>query len=168
MARQPAPEAHYVSQFERTEQNGAASSPAWLRGLRQEAIADFARLGFPVARRGNELWKYTDIRPIAEARFPMAADRLDPGVLEAVGARFHDFDLPCPRVHQLVFIDGHYARSLSTEPPSEAGMAAETRSVTTARGSRSGGLPTASTVGSADCRSTWAATRNTARMHSPR
>ncbi len=126
MARQPAPEAHYVSQFERTEQNGAASSPAWLRGLRQEAIADFARLGFPVARRGNELWKYTDIRPIAEAQFPMAADRLDPGSLDVVGARFHDFDLPCPRVHQLVFIDGHYAPGLSTEPPSEAGMAAET------------------------------------------
>ena len=167
MARQPAPEAHYVSQFERTEQNGAASSPAWLRGLRQEAIADFARLGFPVARRGNELWKYTDIRPIAEAQFPMAADRLDPGSLDAVGARFHDFDLPCPRVHQLVFIDGHYARSLSTEPPSEAGMAAETI------GHYGEGLEVRRLADGIDrglghCRSTWAATRNTARMHSPR
>ena len=123
MAQSVSQESHYLSRFAEFEQNGASASPAWLRDVRRQAIEDFERTGFPTARRGNELWKYTDIRPLANAAFDLAK-----GPFEHVGTDvdFTPYDLPCPRVHQLVFVDGHYAADLSTEPASEAGIQAET------------------------------------------
>jgi len=118
-------ESPYLASFAAFEANGASSHPEWLMQLRQQAIADFERDGFPVARRGNELFKYTDVRALAAAAFerPPAIGTPSSGH-EAID--FTPYDLPCPRVHQLVFVDGHYAADLSTEPPSEAAHQAET------------------------------------------
>lgn len=44
-------------------------SPAWFNSTRQQAWATFSALGIPTKRRGNELWKYTDLRPLADADF---------------------------------------------------------------------------------------------------
>lgn len=55
----------YASDFQRLRQSG----PDWLRTLRSEAFERFQHLGFPTARQGNEVWKYTDIRPIANEVF---------------------------------------------------------------------------------------------------
>ncbi len=108
-------EAQYVTAFREFERDGAAADPSWVRDIRRSAIADFERLGFPVERKGNEPWKYTDVRPLASAEFATSGpgNRL---TAQDIGR----FDLPCPRVHQLVFVNGHYAPALSTEPPSEA------------------------------------------------
>lgn len=120
MAQRTSQESHYLSTFAAFEQNGASASPDWLKTLRKNAISDFERDGFPTARRGNERWKYTDVRPLASHLFvPSKAnghEEID----------FAPYDLPCPRVHQLVFVDGHYAADLSTEPPSQAAHQAET------------------------------------------
>ena len=43
--------------------------------LRRGAWEEFEQIGFPVHRRGNELWKYTDLRPV-----------------EQIGFRFGDWD----------------------------------------------------------------------------
>ncbi|MCH8116368.1 MAG: hypothetical protein IIB25_12930 [Chloroflexi bacterium] len=43
--------------------------PAWLIAARRLAWANFSDLGIPIKRRGNELWKYTNLRPLAEADF---------------------------------------------------------------------------------------------------
>lgn len=121
MTQQATQEERYLSAFKAFEHNGASTDPAWLRELRRQAIADFDRLGFPTARRGNEPWKYTDIRPIANAQLtPLPSETAGRPTVNA--ARY---ELPCPRVHQLVFVDGHYAPGLSTEPRSEAGMRSE-------------------------------------------
>ena len=106
--------------FAEFEQSGASASPDWLKALRTQAIADFKRDGFPIARRGNELWKYTDVRALASQPFVRSKAN---GHAEIDFARY---DLPCPRVRQLVFVDGHYAADLSTEPPSQAAHQAET------------------------------------------
>ncbi len=37
--------------------------------LRGDAFREFERIGFPTRRRGNELWKYTDLRSIDQQRF---------------------------------------------------------------------------------------------------
>ena len=108
----------WSEQFHRFERNGAEISPAWLRDVRRSAFSDFERLGFPTARKGNEPWKYTNVRPIAEAAFAFAEHALD----ASGGVDLHAYELPCPRVHQLVFVDGHYEPGLSTEPVSEAGL----------------------------------------------
>ena len=45
------------------------AGPGWLDDLRARGFENFSRLGFPTARRGNEAWKYTNVAPIARARF---------------------------------------------------------------------------------------------------
>ena len=46
--------------------------PSWLQDIREKAWAHFQELGFPTARRGNEPWKYTNVRPIAEAELRLS------------------------------------------------------------------------------------------------
>ena len=113
-------ESHYLSAFAALAKNGASTHPQWLIDLRERAIADFDSAGFPTARRGNELWKYTDVRPIASREFVL------PPVRSRERIDFAPYDLPCARVHQLVFVDGYYAADLSTEPPAEAAHQAQT------------------------------------------
>ena len=73
-----APEAApFLRAFESLEQNGHARQPHWLRSLRRDAMDAFTTLGFPTARRGNEEWKYTDVRPIARAGFRLPTLQTD-------------------------------------------------------------------------------------------
>ena len=104
----------WAEQFHAFERNGAAGAPQWLANLRRSAFGAFERAGFPTARRGNEPWKYTNVRPIAESVFTIAEPNAEASVDLA------PYELPCPRVHRLTFVDGRYAAHLSTEPASEA------------------------------------------------
>ena len=96
--------------------SGRPLDPAWLRDMRKHAMADFERLGFPTARRGNEPWKYTNVRSIEEASFTLAE------ASPSAAIDLAPYELPCPRVHQLVFVDGQYEPRLSTEPATEAAL----------------------------------------------
>ena len=120
MAQNDTQEAHYVSTFAEFAKNGVSTNPEWLVDIRRRAIADFKSTGFPTSRRGNELWKYTDVRPIASKAFTLPPPKSHEHI------EFAPYDLPCPRLHQLVFVDGYYAADLSTEPPAEAALQAET------------------------------------------
>lgn len=113
-------ESHYVSAFANFAANGVSTNPPWLLDIRKRAIVDFESAGFPTARRGNELWKYTDVRSLASEAFVLPPHNGHEHV------DFTPYDLPCPRVHQLVFVDGHYAADLSTEPPTQAAYQAAT------------------------------------------
>jgi Fe-S cluster assembly protein SufD len=123
MANQTTPAARYLSQYREATANGFSSSPQWLQQLRRSAIAEFERVGFPTARRGNEAWKYTNVSGLAAESFELPQE---PEQRSVHGIDLKPFELPCPRVHHLVFVDGHYAADLSTEPPNEAGMHSET------------------------------------------
>lgn len=91
----------------------AADSPAWLNDLRAAAWESFDVKGFPTARRGNEPWKYTNVRPIARGVFGIPAPAPD---TQPKGLSFGDF----PETWlNLVFVDG---RPVSV-PPSGNGMA---------------------------------------------
>jgi Fe-S cluster assembly protein SufD len=84
------------------------SEPRWLKDLREQAFEIFQARGFPVERKGNEDWKYTDIRPIANAvfRYPTTPGEV---TSEAIDARL-PFDADAARV---VVVDGHFAPQLS-------------------------------------------------------
>jgi Fe-S cluster assembly protein SufD len=56
----------YASAFESLDDSGI---PAWLLAIRRQAWSNFSDLGIPIKRRGNELWKYTNLRPLADADF---------------------------------------------------------------------------------------------------
>ncbi len=61
-------------------QNGYHSDADPTRGLRENAWEEFERLGFPIHRRGNEHWKYTDLRPVDRIAFRLSAEDVDPSV----------------------------------------------------------------------------------------
>ena len=90
-------------------ENGA---PAWLENLRQDAWASFERLGLPVARRGNEKWKYTDARPLANVAFSHSPN-LDPETGAGLDAVTAAAPWP-PGWANLVFVDGLFSPSLSS------------------------------------------------------
>ena len=99
----------YLAAFEAVEREDRARSPEWLRDLRREAMAAFERLGFPTARRGNEEWKYTDVRPIARASFALP----DVGTPQS-------YDLPPSDLEgaaRVGIVDGRYSPDASHTAP---------------------------------------------------
>ncbi len=82
----------------------ASQSPAWLAGLRGQALGRFSKHGFPSPR--EEEWKYTNASAIERKRFAIATS---PGSVD--GAWIEEQLLP--DCWHLVLIDGHFARDLS-------------------------------------------------------
>jgi Fe-S cluster assembly protein SufD len=68
LATPPAAVDKYSAAFE-SFVAGKSSSPKWLKALRKQAWSTFSELGLPTKRRGNELWKYTNLQPLADVEF---------------------------------------------------------------------------------------------------
>src|SRR5213593_3013390 len=106
---------HYVRDFQTFASNGAAGAPAWLREIREGAIARFAELGFPTMKQ--EEWRFTSVAPITETPFRLAhgpVSRLPyPATLDALSLGVG------PRI---VFVEGRHAPTLST-PADQVGGA---------------------------------------------
>jgi Fe-S cluster assembly protein SufD len=73
--------------------------PKWLHGLRSAALTCFEERGFPGS--GDEDWRFTNVSPIAQARFRPAARgrRVDP-------EGFSSSRIQAPGWTELVFVDG--------------------------------------------------------------
>jgi len=71
----------YESHFSEMEKGGLPNGKAWIRNLRERAMARFNELGFPTSR--NEEWKYTDVAPIASTVFQPARRVVDRVAAEA-------------------------------------------------------------------------------------
>jgi Fe-S cluster assembly protein SufD len=75
----------FVDQYKAFAANGggtgAGGPPAWLRELRERAIARFTAAGFPSTRL--EQWRFTNVRPIAETPFTLSGARWDLGHVPA-------------------------------------------------------------------------------------
>ena len=112
-------EAGYLTAFQSLRENGSARDPSWLHALRDTAISTFSDLGFPVARRANEEWKYTDIRPIARTLFQPPAAPLSERV---GGIDLKPLTLGQSGWSRLVFVDGSYAEELSSLSGLPAGV----------------------------------------------
>lgn len=112
--------ARYVADFEAFARNGASGAPAWLRELRQGAIARFSELGFPTTKQ--EEWRFTSVAPIADARFTLPHAARAPLPAPADIARLCVGAGP-----RLVFVDGGYIPALS--PPAELGGGARAGSL---------------------------------------
>ena len=101
----------YRTGFDALLQETEATDPQWLTDLRREAWSRFNKLGFPTARRGNEKWKYTSVRPLAAANFDSPLVINPPENVNAADLRrvapWND------AWTNLVFLDGHFAGYLS-------------------------------------------------------
>ncbi len=101
---------NYLSAFKTFEQVESSTSSNWIMNLRRNAIEQFKSSGFPTARRGNEEWKYTDVRPIAKGSFNILHNK-----------NHNDNQLPNEEYqqlqnsdcHNLVFVDGFLDEDLT-------------------------------------------------------
>lgn len=125
----------YRNGFQALLEGPAASEPAWLRELRMEAWARFNETGFPTARRGNERWKYTNLRPLAAVLFEYslagdAASGVDIETLRTLVPWHDDWA-------NLVFVDGRFSEILSSTPTEQDGVVSGSLASLIARGAES-------------------------------
>ena len=88
--------------------NGLATDRA--HELRRAGWEEFNRIGFPIHRRGNELWKYTDLRQIDSTpfRFGAPSATIERDTLAS--------EVPLPSGwHNVVFVDGVLDPGLSDD-----------------------------------------------------
>ncbi len=111
---------NYAASFESLEKDGSPTQPSWVRELRRSAFARFNELGFPTARRGNEEWKYTDIRPLARRAFRPATqtNAVDPSQLAPYMPGSEQWRLA-------VFVDGRFDPQLSNLGSLPSGVSIE-------------------------------------------
>jgi len=99
----------HQEKFEQLIGPSAGKHPAWLFPLRKAGIARFAELGFPTTR--HEDWRFTNVAPIAKLPFkPVVearADNVSANTLDQLAFA----KLPGTK---LVFVNGHFAKELST------------------------------------------------------
>jgi Fe-S cluster assembly protein SufD len=98
---------NYLSCFPQFEKNIASRDIPWLSQIRNSAMSQFARTGFPTTR--DEEWRFTSVSPIAKIPFRLF-DGSCSGLVAADIANFAFSDSECA---QLVFVDGHYCERFS-------------------------------------------------------
>ena len=97
----------YLNRFTKFEKQVASRDLPWLQKLRADAFARFCETGFPTTH--DEDWRFTNVSPIARTDFSLAeggSTQISPPDLEAWGM--------AEAASQLVFINGQFARELST------------------------------------------------------
>jgi Fe-S cluster assembly protein SufD len=96
----------YLEAFSDFQKTAPGHDLAWLRKLREDAFARFCQVGFPTTH--DEDWRFTNVSAIAKTPFRLAsnAGQIDKNQLEA-------WLLPVAAC-QLVFVDGHFSRELSS------------------------------------------------------
>jgi Fe-S cluster assembly protein SufD len=97
----------YVTEFERFDEAHGASSPPWLRAMRQKAITRFTALGFPTTRQ--EEWRFTNVAPIAERVFRLSVD----GGEGLRKEHLKPYRFATSDVLEIVFVNGRFAPQLS-------------------------------------------------------
>ena len=123
----------YYSDYLALREDLSGGSPAWLNDLRAAAWESFDAKGFPTARRGNEPWKYTNVRTIAQGRFSAPSPGGDNPLLPPAGAndKPNVGDLPGSGRTKLIFLDG---RALTGQQPSTPLVSTVARALATGEG----------------------------------
>jgi Fe-S cluster assembly protein SufD len=106
----------YHSSLRRLHEQGA-DSPAWLEELRERAIQRFNDVGFPDTKQ--EEWRSTNVAPIARTPFVFAQPEQDVSRIDSA----RRFSLGREAACEIVFVNGHYAPSLSRLSKLQRGLA---------------------------------------------
>jgi len=96
----------YPTVYQSIETTLPGQSLAWLQALRSEAKQVFSQTGFPSLK--EEEWRYTNVSALEKKIFsPIVVDEI--GAIELDVLQQHLI----PDAYAVVFVDGHYAESLS-------------------------------------------------------
>jgi Fe-S cluster assembly protein SufD len=102
----------YLSNFVQFESELSRNGQSWLHRLRKGAMKRFSELGFPTQR--EEDWRFTNVAPLAKIPFkPVAPDETNGFSAEKLERAAFQPGACC----RLVFVNGHFAPSLSSVPP---------------------------------------------------
>lgn len=104
--------AEYRAHFRRLSGD---ENTAWLKSLRTAAYQRFEQLGYPSQKQ--EEWSYTNPAPFSQAAAPAVADAAGLTRTDAKSHSYNGLD-----AFELVFINGHYAPSLSSLRPLPSGV----------------------------------------------
>ncbi len=97
----------YLESFSEFEKLAAGHALPWLRKLRRDAFARFCEVGFPTTH--DEDWRFTNVSAIAQTAFRLTRNgRARPSQQELEPYRVAGV------AGQLVFVNGHFARELSS------------------------------------------------------
>jgi len=103
----------YLESFTEFQKRAAGRNLPWLRRLREDAFARFCEVGFPTTH--DEDWRFTNVSAIARTSFELAQNgQLAKEELE----QFRIKGAAC----QLVFVNGHFVRELSSVGKMPAGV----------------------------------------------
>ena len=97
----------YFDAFTEFEKRAAGQNLPWLRRLRSQAFGRFCETGFPTTH--DEDWRFTNVSAIARTPFQLAPEAAP---LPAKS----DLPLFSQAAARLVFVNGFFARDLSTRP----------------------------------------------------
>jgi Fe-S cluster assembly protein SufD len=110
----------YLAAFDSQLKESAAGKRSWTRGLREQAIARFAGIGFPTLQQ--EEWRKTSVAPILGVPFQPQGKYTANGFTARALERYTFEPWECTH---LVFINGHYAPELSRLRPLPEGAIVE-------------------------------------------
>ena len=103
----------YLESFAEFQKGAAGRDLQWLRELRETAFARFCEVGFPTTH--DEDWRFTNVSAIAKTSFELSRDaRVSQREVEQCGLT----GIGC----QLVFVNGRFARELSSIGKLPAGV----------------------------------------------
>ncbi|MGH9892942.1 MAG: Fe-S cluster assembly protein SufD, partial [bacterium] len=100
----------YLQEFGARRGTATAKAPDWLEPIRRAAMDRFATTGFPTPR--DEEWRFTPVAPIAQATWSQAARSA-----RVTREQLAPFIFGHPEWTTLVFVDGSYAKALSSSGP---------------------------------------------------
>lgn len=98
----------YMEGFASFKETAPGSSLDWLKSIREQAITKFAELGFPTVQ--DEDWRFTNVAPIARSSFNI----LENGHDKVSASDLKPFQFGDTQVTELVFVNGHYSKDLSS------------------------------------------------------
>jgi len=105
----------YLESFTEFQRSALGGNLVWLRDLREDAFALFCKAGFPTTH--DEDWRFTNVAPIVRTRFALATG----GAPELTDSDLRQWRMGTPGV-ELVFVNGKFARELSTFNAVPAGI----------------------------------------------
>jgi Fe-S cluster assembly protein SufD len=106
----------YRSTFEKTQREVGRREPEWLRQVREAAISNFMKVGFPTP--GNEEWKHTRVDPISKTFFQTPEYPISPQIVE----NLEKIPFGEKSWNRLVFLNGYFSLKLSSLKPMPEGV----------------------------------------------
>jgi len=98
----------------------AQQMPKWLLDIRRSAFERFRMRGLPTGK--DEEWRQINLKPIRETEFALATDATSAVTADDV----EELSMPGVDAVRLVFVNGHFARDLSTPEPLPKGITVRT------------------------------------------